>query len=72
MVSLCWAAPSSSARMLSRRASTPATAWERNEPHRLGAAIAGRMTEQDGWGASGVVWPLKGCLRWACAAGSYI
>jgi hypothetical protein len=34
-VSFCCAVPfSSSARMLSRRASTPATAWERKEPHR--------------------------------------
>ncbi len=72
LASRCCEALSSSARMLSRRASTPATAWERKEPHRLGAAIAGRETERDGWGASEVVWPLKGCLRWASAAGSYI
>lgn len=38
--SFCCAVPSSSARMLSKRASTPATAWDRKEPHRFGAAIA--------------------------------
>ena len=38
--SFCWVVPSSSASMLSRRASTPATACERNEPHREEAAMA--------------------------------
>jgi hypothetical protein len=69
LLSFCCGVPSS-ARMLSRRASTPATAWDRNEPHRFGAAIVRWWGGWDIWQVSDAMWPSKTKVR--CASVSVV